>query len=62
MKSLRQTRAEVQAANKQLKELNVNLQNVNEELNGLNHELFESNHVKEQYIANFFKYLFKLYQ
>ncbi len=53
MKNIRQTRAEVQTANKQLKELNLNLQNVNEELNSINHELFESNHVKEQYIANF---------
>ncbi len=53
MKRIRQTRAEVQTANKQLKELNLNLRHVNEELNGLNHELFESNHVKEQYIANF---------
>ena len=53
MKKLSQTRAELQDANKRLKDLNHNLHYANNELNSLNQELFESNHVKEQYIANF---------
>jgi hypothetical protein len=53
MKKLSLTRGELQQANKQLKELNFDLRSANSQLNDLNRELFESNHVKEQYIAKF---------
>jgi len=53
MKNLSLTRAELQKVNKDLQNLNNNLISANTQLNGINQELFESNHVKEQYIANF---------
>lgn len=53
VKKLSHARNELKNANLQLNSANANLTNVNERLERLNLSLSESDHVKEQYIANF---------
>lgn len=66
MRSLKQARNDLQGINIQLQRLNNDLKEVNDKLKDLNVELSESNHIKEQYIGNFFricsKYIDKLDQ
>jgi cell division protein FtsL len=54
VKKLAKARKELQTVNLKLQDLNVHLSDANTRLNELNNELSESNHVKEQYIGNFF--------
>jgi cell division protein FtsL len=54
VKKLAKARKELQTVNLKLRDLNVHLSDANTRLNELNNELSESNHVKEQYIGNFF--------
>ncbi|GET28006.1 transcriptional regulator [Prolixibacter sp. SD074] len=54
VKKLAKARKELQTVNLKLQDLNVHLSDANTQLNELNNRLSESNHVKEQYIGNFF--------
>ena len=64
MKRLSKIRKELYQTNLKLTGLNVQMQNRNEELSDLNIQLSESNHIKEEYIAQFFdmcsSYIYKL--
>lgn len=54
VKKIARARKELQTVNLKLRDLNVHLSEANSQLNELNNQLSESNHVKEQYIGNFF--------
>lgn len=54
MKKLSRTREKLYQTSLQLAELNSDISLTNEQLKERNSELFESNHIKEEYIAHFF--------
>lgn len=54
MKKLSRIKEKLSLTNTQLVELNLKLNDANNQLNDKNSQLWESNHVKEQYIAQFF--------
>ncbi|WP_025864198.1 DUF6377 domain-containing protein [Prolixibacter bellariivorans] len=54
VKKLARARKDLQTVNLKLRDLNGHLSEANTQLNELNSQLSESNHVKEQYIGNFF--------
>ena len=54
MRKVSRIKEELHQTGQKLAELNIDISTTNEQLNGINSQLYESNRIKEEYIAHFF--------